>query len=572
MILVFSSCKKEFLNINTDPNNPTDAPIDLLLPTAQRTLGDALSMGGGNNGGLSQILEVYVHRISTREEADQYGALGNEFYTSLAWPKFYSSSPPPGASAPLNGILPNLEEIIQKSTTDNNLYYRGIAKILKAYTYSQLVDVFGDIPFSEANQLNSEENPVVYPKFDDDAEIYPQLFTILDEGIADLSTPAEDAGALQPADDDVIYAGDVELWIKAANTIKLKLYNQVREVQDVSAQVSALLATPDQLIASTDESFMLPYGTLGATDDRNPAFAEYFATQRSNHISPWFYEIMLGRNTGIMNGNEDPRIPYYFYNQLSATQAPREGNQTEYRNGPFVTIYFGSVGPDRDRTQQNSISVLGLYPAGGRYDEGDAIAVNATSGTGAAPYRFLTYADRLYIEAELIQAGVAGGNAREVLEEAVLESFKTVDMVVGMVSPNQAVPALVASNTPSAEVQAYIDDALAEFDAGTAEEKMQMIMTQKWIQNFGNAVDAYTDYRRTGYPILFDPNNPSMAPGGFVQPPPTGDPAQTSQKAVPVLLSRTYPLTLPWPDDELETNANAPEQKSPQTYKPFWMP
>ncbi len=572
MIAALSSCKKDFLSINTDPNNPVDAPIELLLPTAQRTLGDALSMGGGNNGGLSQILEVYVHRITTREEADQYGALGNEFYTSLAWPKFYSSSPPPGASEPLNGILQNLEEIIAKSSTDGNVYYRGIAKILKAYTYSQLVDVFGDVPFSEANKLADPENPIVYPKFDDDAEIYPQLLTMLDEGIADLGTSVEEAGNTQPGDDDVIYGGDVTKWIKAANTIKLKLYTQLRLVDDVSAEVSALLAAPNNLIASTDESFILPYGTLGATDDRNPAYAEYFATQRSNHISPWFYEIMMGRNAFANNGNPDPRIPYYWYNQLRPTEAPE--NQTEYRDGQFATIYFGSVGPDRDRNNQNTLSVLGLYPAGGRYDDGDGGGptptggVSGSSGTGAAPYRFITYADRLYLEAELIQAGVVAGNARAVLEAAVLESFKTVDMVVGLVSPNQVVPTLV----PSPAVDTYISNVLAEFDAANPANKMKVIITQKWIQGFGNAVDAYTDYRRTGYPILFDPTNPAMAPGGFAQPPINGDPQQAAQKPVPVLLSRTYPLTLPWVDDELETNPNAPEQKSPQTYKPFWLP
>lgn len=588
MILILSSCKKDFLDINTDPNNPVDAPIDLLLPTAQRTLGDALSMGGGDNGGLSQLLEVYVHRITTREEADQYGVQGNEFYTSVAWPKFYSSSPPPGASEPLYGIFQNLQEIIKKSTEDGNLYYRGVAKVLKAHGFSQLVDVFGDIPFSEANMLDDPENPIIYPKFDDDAEIYPQLLTMLDEAIADLS--ADDGGPLQPGEDDLFYGGDVNLWIKAANTIKLKLYTQTRLANDVSAQVTALLASPDQLIAATEEGFLLPYGTLGATDDRNPAYAEYFATQRSNHISPWFYEIMKGRNTLVNNGNPDPRIPYYWYNQLRSKNNPPSGvdsadwageepeNQTEYRDDNFATIYFGSVGPDRDKNNQNTLSVMGVYPAGGRYDDGEgggdvpAAGVDGNSGTGAAPYRFLTYADRLYLEAELIQAGIAPGNVREVLEEAILESFKTVDLVVGYVSPSQTVPALVEGGTATAAVQTYIDKALVEFDAGSADKKMQMIMTQKWIQSFGNAVDAYTDYRRTGYPILFDPTKASMAPNGFVQPPPTGDPFQDSQKAVPVLLSRTYPMTLPWVDDELETNPNAPDQKNPQTYKPFWLP
>lgn len=573
-IVVLSSCKKDFLDINTDPNNPTDAPIDLLLPTAERTLGDALAMGGGDNGGLSQILEVYVHRITTREEADQYGAQGNEFFTSLAWPKFYSSSPPPGASAPLHGILQNLSEIIKKSTTDNNLYYRGIAKTLKAYTFSQLVDAFGDVPFSEANKLDDEENPIVYPKFDDDAEIYPQLLTMLDEALADFN--AADGGPLQPAGDDVIYGGDIGLWIKAANTIKLKLLTQTRLVNNVGTEVSALLADPDQLIASTDESFLLPYGTLGSTDDRNPGYQEYFSSQRSNHISPWFYETLKGRNSRVLNGNPDPRIPYYFYNQLRPDEAPE--NQTEYRDGAFATIYFGSVGPDRDRNNQNTLTTLGVYPVGGRYDDGDGggpvntAGVDGESGTGAAPYRFITYADRLYLEAELIQAGLAGGSARDVFEQAVLESFRMVDAVVDMAGPNQTVPALVAGGTPSAEVQTYIDNVLAEFDAGDNNKKMQLIMTEKWIQSFGNAVDAYSDYRRTGYPIMWNPSDATMAPGGFAQPPANGDPFQPNQKAVPVLLSRTYPFTLPWVDDELETNPNAPEQKSPQAYKPFWMP
>ncbi|MBL7699690.1 MAG: SusD/RagB family nutrient-binding outer membrane lipoprotein [Chitinophagaceae bacterium] len=601
VIVIATSCKKDFLNINNDPNNPTDAPVDLLLTTAERTLGDALAMGGGDNGGLSQLLEVYVHRITTREEADQYGVKGNEFFTSLAWPKFYSTSPPPGESEPLHGILQNLEEITRKATADGNLYYRGIARALKAYTYSQLVDVFGDVPFSEANKLDDPENPITYPKFDDDAEIYPKLIDTLNAALDDLQ--AADGGAFQPAGDDVIYGGNIDNWIAAINTIKLKLFLQQRKVSDVSAQVNALLADPGSLISSTSQSFLMRYGTLGATDDRNPAFQEYFSTQRSNHISPWFYEIMKGRNSGINFNNPDPRIPYYWYNQLrrdtsSGTETYFEApeNQTEYRDDNFATIYFGSVGPDRDRNNQNTLSTLGIYPAGGRYDNGgggalgsyeevmhdwlenpipenrpaDGDGVDGPYGTGAAPYRFITYADRLYMEAELIQAGIATGNAREVLEAAIRESFATVDFVVGLVGPNQPVPSL--TDDLSAEVDTYINKVLAEYDAGSDAKKMQVIMTQKWIQGFGNGVEAYNDYRRTGYPVAWDPSNNSMAPGGFAQPPSGGDPLQASQKPVPVLLATGYAYTLPWVQDELNTNPNAPDQKDPLTYKPFWMP
>jgi hypothetical protein len=563
-MLLLPSCKKDFLDINTDPNNPTSIEVSKLLPTAQRNLGDALALGGGNNGGLSQILAVYSHQVSTREEADQYGATGTEFFLGLAWPKIYAAVLP-SSTTPEQGVMQNLEDIIKNASEAGNTQYAGIAKIMKAYTYSQLVDVFGDVPFSEANKL---KEGITYPKFDDDAAIYPQLFTLLDEGIADLNNSTA-PNVLTPGSDDLIYGGDIEKWVKAANTIKLKLYTQTRLVQDVSAQVNALLNAGDQLISATDESFLIPYGAIGATDDRNPGFEEYYSTQRSNHISPWFYEILKGYNTRILNNNPDPRLPYYIYNQLDEDQATREGNQTEYRDGPFVSIYFGSVGPDRDRTQQNSISVLGIYPVGGKYDDQSAQTATAASGTGAAPYRMITYADRLYLEAELMKVGLRAGDVRAKLKEAMEESFKQVDYVVTQhVKPAQSVPAL----SGTAAVITYINKALAEYDAKPAQQ-LEIIMTQKWISQFGSAVDQYTDIRRTGYPTLFDPANPTMAPGGRVQPPIDGDPVNPgAQKSVPVQISRQFPLSLPWFQGELETNPNAPPQKSPSTYKVFWIP
>src|SRR5690606_13391101 len=227
-------------------------------------------------------------------------------------------------------------------------------------------------------------------------EIYPQLITMLDEAISDLNNTEAD-NISTPGSDDVMYGGDTDLWVKAANTLKLKLYTQQRLVKDVSAEVSALINSGN-LISATNESFLVPFGPNAATDDRNPAFGDYYATQRSNHVSPWFYEILKGYNTRIYEGIEDPRIPYYIYNQLTPTSSEPEA---EYRDDRFVSIYFGSVGPYRDKNAQNYISLFGIYPVGGRYDDGAGSVGSATSGTGAAPYRLITYADRLYLEAEL---------------------------------------------------------------------------------------------------------------------------------------------------------------------------
>ncbi|MEO6315036.1 MAG: SusD/RagB family nutrient-binding outer membrane lipoprotein [Chitinophagaceae bacterium] len=547
-VFLLGSCKK-FLDVNQNVNDPVAVPVSILLPDAEKNLGNALVIGSG----LSQDLAVYTHQLSTREAPDQYGVNGGDFNVQQAWSIWY------------DGALISLDEIIKSATVDGNFQYAGIAKILKAYGYSQFVDVFGDIPFSEANKFKEGTQ---FAKFDAAKDIYPALIALINEGIADLNNPA--VNPKTPGPDDVIYGGDPELWIKAANTIKLKLYTQVRKVQNVQAEVTALLATPANLINATDESFLVPYGPQGATDDRNPGFGDYYATQRSNHISPWFYEIMKGYNPNIFTNNPDPRVKYYIYNQMKATTAPREGNQTEYRDGPFVSIYFGSVGVDRDRNQQGTISVLGIYPVGGRYDQGDGLNVTSSDATGAAPYRLITYADRLYLEAELINIGLATGDAKAKLQAAIKESFRQVDYVVSnFVKPAQTVPSIVGTGADTT----YTKKVLAEYDAGSADRKLEIIMTEKWLSNYGSAVDQYTDYRRTGYPILFDPKNTTMAPGGKVQPPINGDPVNPGvQKPVPVQLSLTYPLSLPWSTSELEKNQSAPPQKNPQSYKIFWQP
>lgn len=537
-MLLMVSCKKH-LDINVDPNNPLELSESRLLPAVQYDLGRSLAIGGG----LSNILQVYTHQMTTRENADQYGVTGSDFYMQEAWNGLYRD------------VLTNTNFIITNGTENGNLKYVGIAKVIKAYTFSQLVDVFGDVPFSEANQL---VEGVFSAKFDDDAEIYPQLITMLDEAIADLNN-TEAPNNLTPGADDVMYRGNTNLWVKAANTLKLKLYTQQRLVKDVSAEVNALISAGN-LISATNESFLVPFGPNAATDDRNPAFGDYYATQRSNHVSPWFYEILKGYNTGIYEGIEDPRIPYYIYNQLTPTSSEPEA---EYKDGRFVSIYFGSVGPDRDKNAQNYISLFGIYPVGGRYDDGAGGAGSATSGTGAAPYRLITYADRLYLEAELMESGVIAGDSRAKFEAAVRESFAQVDYVVTQfVKPSQTVPAL--KGTPA--VESYLTSILSAFDNNPSRQ-LEYIMTQKWISSVGSAVDQYTDYRRTGFPVLFDPNNPTMAPGGVATPP------QEGLKPVPVQLNRPYPLSLPWYQTELETNEFAPDQKSDlATYKVFWLP
>ncbi|WP_025763872.1 SusD/RagB family nutrient-binding outer membrane lipoprotein [Dyadobacter tibetensis] len=560
VLFVLSGCTENFLDINTDPNSPTDISVSQLLPSAERGLAAVIGHTNDARGarGITTVLSVYMHQTVVRETPDQYGATGSEFNINGSWRGMYS--PQSSQSSPdYVGCLQNAEILIAKAEEAGNLRYAGIGKIIKAYAFSLLVDLYGNVPYSEANKFATEG--IKYPKFDNGEDIYPSLIALLDAGIADITNTSA-ANVLVPSTNDLFYAGSMAKWEKAANTIKLKLYNQIRLTRDVSTEVKALLAS-GKLIASTADGLMFNYGTSLSPEDRNPAYSDYPAGQKGNYISPWFYGAMKGYNNTVFTGIEDPRIPYYFYKQLKPTE--KSQNTAEYRDGGFLSIYFGSVGRNRDWSQDASMTLMGVYPAGGKYDDGGAAKIGATSGTGAAPLRLLTYADRLFIEAELINVGLATGDEAAVFNKAVLESIKLVDYVSGKAAPTA--PKLEGTEASTT----FLAKIAAAFEAATKAKRLEMIMTQKWISSFGFSVDQYTDYRRTGYPVLFNPNNPDMAPNGFVQPPINGNfETPGAQPPVPVQLSRDYPRSLPWPNDELRVNPSAPAQKAPSTYKVFW--
>jgi len=544
-VLVFASCQK-FLDVNKNLNSPTAVPVALLLSNAEVAIAGNVALGSGLGG----ITSVYTHQTTGRVGADRYGA------GSAGWEGLY-------------GAIKDLDVIIKQGTAETRYTYAGVAKILKAYAFSVLVDVYGDCPFSEFNKF---EQGIKQPKFDKGVDIYPQLIKLIDEGIADMKNTAPNAS--KPANDDYIYKGNTTNWIKAANTLKLKLYTQVRLVQDVKAQVAALLASPTTLINSQAESFMLPYGPYGTTDDRHPAYGDYNATQRGSQLfSPWLYEMMKGKNAGILTNITDPRIPYYIYNQKAATGTPE--NCTDYRDGGFITIVFGSTGPCRDGSNSATYSLLGLYPAGGRYEDGGAKTITTlgalNAGTGALPHQFITYADRLYLEAELINAGVATGTEKAVFSKALDESFLQMDHIItNFIKPGSSgAPQVVPAIATLAATTTYKTAVLAAYDkAATASKRLEFIMTEKWINRIENPVDSWTDYRRTKFPVLFSP-----APIGtvttFASP---GAPPTYPATNVPVSNDRAYPWSLLFSTNEIALNSSSPPQKVPESYRVFWQP
>src|SRR5688500_11139295 len=125
------SCEKDFLDINDDPNNPLDVTLELLLPSTQLDLAGAL---GTNGGGLSATTVTYMHQwVQRGNTINDYAIQGADFGVTAPWLILYTRS------------LADLEIIINKGTTQEAFPYVGIAQIMKAYTYSLMVDVWGDV-------------------------------------------------------------------------------------------------------------------------------------------------------------------------------------------------------------------------------------------------------------------------------------------------------------------------------------------------------------------------------------------------------------------------------------------
>lgn len=538
VVMAFESCTEGWLDINTDPNVPTTPELSQLLSFSELNMANSLSQGNfiGNN------LSGYVHQLVSRETQNYgMGTQANNPYNS--WNYMYRYA------------LVDFDAIIQNAEPEGNLIYTGIAKTLKAYLFSIMVDLWGDVPYSEFNVPG-----VTAPKPDSSKDIYNNLIALLEEAKADLEN-AEAENLLKPGAYDFFYAGDAAKWVKLNNTIQLKLLLQSRkaksDISDWKSKFDALIA--DSKFIASDEDFQFWYNAAtNPADERHPAYIdEYAGGQVTYYVSPFFYEIMKGSTLNAIDnpfaGINDPRIPYYFYNQLNGDESQ---NPHEYRNGDFMSIFFASAGPNSAHSNDASTTKIGLYLCGGQYDDGEGTTITGfRQGNGAAPHKMITYAALKFMLAELALTGEINADAKVLLNEGLAAALAHVNSVV---AKQTGVPAISQAN-----ITQFADAVLAKYDDADDAGKLRIIMTQKWIHNVFNPVDSYTDYRRTGYPALFDPQK-TQNPGYGVNP----EVNDKSAAQVPLENIASFPRSLYYPTTS-ETNLNPNMQQKTNLSTPF---
>ncbi len=552
LLVSLSACDITNLDINTDPNKPASASLNLLLPPAE--LG-ALNIGvvGINSssntysaGNFRTVVDNTSGFAGMMNSADSYG-LDNNSYNGT-WNAYYRN-------------MQNIEQILRATTDGKNPYYRGIALALKAYAVGNLVDMFGDVPYSKAWQGNVDGNDANTP-FDKDSEIYEDLLKLCDQAVAEFAKTQAVAVA-----GDVIGGGSAATWTRLSKTIKLRLLMNSRKGRaNGNAELKAAFDAGGYITAAANDFYYQYSKQISPQDDRHPWFiSTYNAGNQFTYIN---HQLM-----GEMILNKDPRFGMYFFRQtqtLLDANNPTDRGTLPYAGTYLVTrptflaeykrVFYadkqeptaddikflaGIFGRDRgDNTgapaDASLRTVPGAYPAGGLYGGREiapkvltAAAKDGASGNGIWPL-IMSWNIKFYqVEAILDGTGVTG-DPRAIFETAIREQIASVTKFAQAADAKTPTPA-------AADVTTYVNTWLALYDAApTNSGKLNVVAKQIWFCTWGQGMETWNLMRRTGFPVQ----------GQF---------KQFSNGIQPPILKpgRQYALRLPYPAQEGSLNSNA---------------
>jgi len=278
-LLGTASCKKSFYSdVNANPNAPSSASIvpSVLLPPIESSIG---YLQGGD---LSRFSSLNIQQVKgLGNQADgfyKYIYISQDF--DNVWGNIYAA------------VLENDDVLLQMSEAKGFHAYAGVARILRAYMLQVTVDQWGSIPYTQA--LKGAAN--LKPAFDNDKMLYDTIGKLLDDGIANLNNT--DPGALVPGDEDALYGGNSDKWIKFAHAIKGRLFMH-QSKGDAAMAANALTEMALSFTANEDNARYV----FGSTEtSSNPWYQ--FNQQRSGQIG-----FASGKVAKMMTDLHDPRLP-----------------------------------------------------------------------------------------------------------------------------------------------------------------------------------------------------------------------------------------------------------------------
>jgi starch-binding outer membrane protein, SusD/RagB family len=421
--LTFVGCERFTEGFETDPNNPADADPNNMIQGVM--LADILF----HTGELPRLTGMWINQFTGEDR--QYIALDTWQGAPAAtfdgpWALVYS------------GVVAN-SRIVQEKTTDNRNYkLRGVAKVLEAHALGTATALWGDIPNTEAANVEEFSNP----SYDSQESVYAYVQTTLSSAIEDL----EDIGGI-PGEKDIIYAGDVGKWIRLAHALKARYYMHVRNYAQAEAEAALGLQ-------STDDDMIAPFGDV-----------------YGGSFNPW-YSFLVYDRPGYMGAG--------------AAYAPRllDPNAEEYRGNAKTNEYgrfywnYHDFGIYTDTYEPNYLNTFDWGEPNGRFGE-------------AMP--LVTYGEMLLIQAEaqLRQGGTGFLTALETYNE-YRNYLETEQPYFGEVATAYEVPVKYEAYLPTD----FIAGGIANPTGLSLENALlREILLERYIHFIGH-LEAFNDLRR----------------------------------------------------------------------------
>ncbi len=362
-----------------------------------------------------------------------------------------------------NDIIP--EVFIRRTKVWNvteDVVPRAVADVLRVLAISRVTDIYGPIPYSKIGEDGNLNAP-----YDSQEEVYKKMFEELDAAISTLTEHRMENFTPKA---DKVYNGNVEKWIKLANSIKLRLAMRVVNVDPVLAQAKATEAANHEV------------GTIVANEDN-----AYRELTTKNPFRVVMFEYNKGDSrvsadiTSYMNGYKDPRREKYFV--ASTFEKPTVNGYLGLRSG--IQIMSGDVVKNyANMNVEEASKLLWMNAAECAFLKAEGALRGWSMGTPAVSAA--SQAEGFYkmgIQLSFAQWGASG--AEQYLSDATSQPEGYKDPA-GIYSYNGVTSTITI-----------------KWDEGAAmEQKLERIITQKWIANFPLGIEAWSEFRRTGYPKL----------------------------------------------------------------------
>lgn len=455
IIIVFlaffvGSCKESFLDINTNPNAlPTASPNFVLTNALIRTA--ANFVGPNSTGSYWSGHWTQSNSFILSPTLFSYTFTNNEFNY---WDGFYDN-------------LYDYQYVIDNADAANQKFLKGPAKIMQAYVFHNLVDMYGNIPFTDA----LKGIKVLAPKFDDQKVVYESLITLLDQAIADCKANAFTGAG---TGSDVVFKGNVIKWAKFGNSLKLRLLMH-----------QARIAGRDTYI-KTELNKIVTEGSGFITGEDVGAGGPGFFLPTAGKLNP-IYE-SWGYNAGgaVQSNGRFPRMTAFLINTLKASNDTFRLKRLAYAIGGEGTTTPGVS--SRPEVAANYVGVPFGIASG--------FAATVVSGIGPSqitkgvidkPVILMTAAEVQFNLAEAKERYGAGitvaGEAKTYFEAGMTESFRILGAGVANAAPAKFT-------------------GIKDYDYAASTNKLNTIAYQKWLAvcNY-TALEAWTEYRKTGYPV-----------------------------------------------------------------------